>query len=99
MLQPAEVVVDVGEVGVVRAEDPFGDVQRPPAALRWAVQDDRAETVQRLLVALAKYWEVSGAIGEGLDWSAKIMGPAGGESSDRKGDGEDGGSATRQCAH
>jgi predicted ATPase len=44
------------------------------AALGWAVERDQAETAQRLLVALAKFWEVSGAIGEGLDWSVKIMG-------------------------
>jgi tetratricopeptide (TPR) repeat protein len=43
------------------------------AALGWAVECDQPETGQRLLAALVKYWEISGAFGEGLDWSTKIM--------------------------
>ncbi len=49
------------------------------AALGWAVECDQASAGQRLLVALAKYWEISGALGEGLDWSTKIMGLSAGD--------------------
>jgi predicted ATPase/DNA-binding SARP family transcriptional activator len=54
------------------------------AALDWTLESDDVGTAQRLLVALEKHWEMSGAIGEGLDWSTRILSmPAGDDSAVR----------------